>query len=122
MASRTAPAISSFPMHHADTVIRAHPVAEFGRPIDAPKSHVRTLAGRNRSNVVRRPQRARRMPRDAAQCLLRVNPNRVHAMVRASKIDVQGEVPGLESVATAISTPASRSSATGGGVVCRNVK
>ena len=36
------------------------------------------------------------------------------------KIDVQGEVPGLLSVATASATPASRSSAIGGGVVCRS--
>ena len=43
-------------------------------------------------------------------------------MLSASSSDVQGEVPGLLSVATAIGTPASRSIETGGGVVCRKVK
>src|SRR5260370_173658 len=51
-----------------------------------------------------------------------VKPNSVQAMLRASKIDVQGEVPGLQSVAIASATPASRNDATGGGVVCRRVK
>ena len=37
-------------------------------------------------------------------------------MLSASSSEVQGEVPGLQSVATAIGTPAARSSATGGGV------
>ncbi len=37
-------------------------------------------------------------------------------------MDVQGDVPGLLSVATASGTPALRSMATGGGVVCRKVK
>jgi hypothetical protein len=40
-------------------------------------------------------------------------------MFIASRIDVSGEVPGLQSVATAIGTPAARSCATGGGVVSR---
>ena len=43
-------------------------------------------------------------------------------MLMASKIEVQGEVPGLLSVATAIGTPAARSKAMGGGVVWRRVK
>ncbi len=42
-------------------------------------------------------------------------------MLSVNSSDVQGEVPGLESVATAMATPASRSNATGGGVVWRRV-
>ena len=43
----------------------------------------------------------------------------VHAMFIASSSEVMGEVPGLQSVATAIATPAARNAATGGGVVSR---
>ena len=43
-----------------------------------------------------------------------VRPNRVHAMFIASVGDSKGEVPGLQSVATAIGTLCLRSSATGG--------
>src|ERR1700676_3299208 len=51
-----------------------------------------------------------------------VSPNRVQAMLSTSKIDVQGELAGLQSVASASATPVSRNRATGGGVVWRSVK
>ena len=43
----------------------------------------------------------------------------VQAMFMASRGEVRGEVPGLQSVATAMATPASRSACTGGGVSSR---
>jgi hypothetical protein len=49
-----------------------------------------------------------------------VNRNSVHAMLSINKGEVTGEVPGLESVAIAIGTPASRNADTGGSRVSRN--
>ena len=45
--------------------------------------------------------------------------NSVAAMFMTSKGDVRGEVPGLQSVASAMGTPAARSASTGGNRVSR---
>jgi len=65
-------------------------------------------------------------PRARAACLVAplnascgVNPNSVQAMLSASNIDVQGELPGLQSVAMATGTPAARNAVTGGFFVSR---
>jgi len=50
-----------------------------------------------------------------------VKRNSVHAMFSIVRIEVQGEVPGLQSVATAIGTPCRRSRSTGGALVSRSV-
>ena len=49
-----------------------------------------------------------------------VNRNSVHAMLSISSSDVVGEVPGLQSVATAIGTPRARNAASGGNCVSRS--
>ena len=45
--------------------------------------------------------------------------NSVHAMFIAVRIDVLGDVPGLQSVAIAIGTPSVRSATPGGSFVSR---
>ena len=49
-----------------------------------------------------------------------VRRNSVHAMFSISSSDVAGEVPGLQSVATAIGTPWARIAAIGGSCVSRS--
>jgi hypothetical protein len=86
--------------------IRAQCIAKLGRAVDAPKRQVRALADFERADFIA-----------PASASCGVKPNTVHAMFNARSIDVHGEVPGLQSVATAMRTPQSRSRSIGGGVV-----
>ena len=86
--------------------VEAHAVDEFGRPLDIPDREVGALAGLQRAGL-RRPGRA---PRAAwrvtpSRHSSTVMPNSVAAMFMVSSSEVSGEVPGLQSVATAIATP-----------------
>ena len=56
------------------------------------------------------------IPRNASTTVIR---NNVAAMFRTSNGDVSGDVPGLQSVASAIGTPAARNAAIGGSTVSR---
>ena len=61
------------------------------------------------------------MARDAQNALFDREAEQLAAMLRASRIDVSGDVPGFESVATAIGTRCLRNSATGGAWRSRRV-
>ena len=98
----------------ASTAIAADPVAKLRRHRDIPERDVGPLARA-------RACRGRRSPSARAAC--RVTPasasagvrrNSVHAMLSISGSDVDGEVPGLQSVAMAIGTPRARIAAIGG--------
>jgi hypothetical protein len=86
--------------------VEAHAIDELGRLGDVPDREIAALARFERADGVEPAERAR-------------GRNRVAAMFIASSGEVSGEVPGLQSVATAIGTPARRSASTGGRRVSR---
>jgi len=108
-------------MNDARTGVAAHGVAELRGLADAPQCQIGALAHLECAAVPSTPSARAATRVTPLRASSAVSRNSVQAMFSISSIDVHGEVPGLLSVATAISTPAWRSSATGGGRVWRNV-
>ena len=91
--------------------VEAHAVDELGRALDVPDREVAALAGLQRAGLVRAgPARARPRACTPARHSSTVSRNRVAAMFMVSSSEVSGEVPGLQSVASAIGTPCLRNS------------
>ena len=77
-------------------------------------SEIRLLARGDAADRMGEPEGARRVVVMPATASSGVRPNNVQAMLMASVSDSRGEVPGLQSLATAIGTLCLRSTAIGG--------
>src|SRR6266567_2696477 len=112
------PGRSSPHPHPAMQRIEAHPVRQLGRPVDIPDREVAPFADFERTGLTEHAQRApaRVTPARHSATVIR---NSVAPIFMASRSDVSGELPGLQSVASAMFTPWARNSSTGGLVVSR---
>ena len=64
----------------------------------------------------------KKMTEQSAKAGQAIDDTEITARVKAAVMDATGEVPGLQSVATAMATPCRRRSAIGGGVVSRSIR
>ena len=99
--------------------VEADPVDEFGRTLDVPDREIAPFAGLERAGPPRRPSArapSRVVPAMHSATVIR---NSVAPMFMARSSEVSGELPGLQSVASAILTPWARNSSTGGFCVSR---
>ena len=98
--------------------IESHRVRQLGRALDVPEHEVGAQA-RSQGAAILQAQGLRRMRVTPASASSGVSLNKVQAILSMSSSEVHGELPGLQSVDTAMGTPCSRSSATGGRRVSR---
>ena len=99
--------------------IESDRIGQVGGTFDIPQGQVGMLADFQRADLVLQSERTGRIGRRAKQRFLRRQAPQGARMFIASSREVMGEVPGLQSVDTAIGTPASRNAATGGCTVSR---
>ena len=99
--------------------VEAHAVDEFGGALDVPDRQIGRLAGFQCAGLSQQSKRAGASRVTPARHSSTVKPNSVAAMFMVKSSEVSGEVPGLQSVATAILTPCWRNRAIGGFLVSR---
>ena len=105
------------PPHPAVQRVEAHPVNQLGRAVDIPDREIAIFAGLERRSR-EYPARARTQ-RHAGEAFGNRHPEQRRAHVHGQRSDVSGELPGLQSVASAMFTPWARNSSIGGFLVSR---
>jgi hypothetical protein len=99
-----------------DAGIRAERISELGRRANFPKRETARCPNASLPTLLSMPSACAAFSVTPASASVGVSPNKVHAMFSISSSDVQGDVPGLQSVAIAIGTPDRLSVAMGGSV------
>ena len=80
--------------------VEAEPVDELGRPVDVPDREIAPFAGFERAGLARKAQRARAFAGHAGEAFVNGHPEQRRAPYScASRSEVSGELPGLQSVA-----------------------